>query len=68
MISYIVFHAYLALALFSVIISLRALTRKDYETPAVMLLLFLCSLIGLASTFRGFIRVFSGIYGIEWSG
>ena len=68
MISYIVFHAYLILALFSVVMALRALIRKDYETPAVMLILFLCSIIGLASTFRGFIRVFSGLYGIEWSG
>jgi Co/Zn/Cd efflux system component len=66
--SFVAFHLYVILALSCLIVAVQALLRRDYETPGAMLIVFLCSLIGLSNNYYQFIRVFSGIYGIEWGG
>jgi hypothetical protein len=66
--AYSLFQTYLILMVFSVVIAVRALSKGDYETPGIMLVLFLCSLIGLACNYYGWVREFSGMYGIIWNG
>jgi hypothetical protein len=66
--SFVFFHVYLIMGIYSVFISVRALISRDYETPGVMLVLFLCSLIGLSSNLPGWLRTFCGLYGIVLSG
>jgi len=66
MIGYIFFHVFLILLVGSVVITAEDLVHGNYETIGPIL--FLLALIGLACNFAPFFRVFSGMYGIVWSG
>ena len=66
MIGYIYFHLFLILLLSGMVISVNDLFKRNYETVGPIL--FLLALIGLGCYYYEFVRVFSGLYGITWSG
>lgn len=66
--SYIVFHVHLILLIASVVIATLALIKRNLEALPAPTVTFLLSIIGLACSFNGFVREFSGIYGITWFG
>lgn len=68
MTSFIFFHVYLILGISSVVRIPLALIKRDYETPGALVVLFLCSLIGLSCNFPGWLRTFCGLYGIVLNG
>ena len=68
MFGFVSFVVYLILLIASPIIAIRALFRRDYETPAVMVALYGYSVIGLLSSFPEFVQYVSVIYHIVWKG
>ena len=66
--SFIAFHIYLILLVSSMIITLVSLIRHNFESVPAQVVIFFLSIIGLACNFAGWVREFSGLYGIVWSG
>ena len=68
MTGYISFYIYLIMAIASILYAGIAVVKRAYDAVPPMPIIFLCSMIGLATNYDEWLRVFAGIYGIVLNG
>lgn len=67
-IGYYIVNLYLIAFIFSIVISVMAVIRRNYNSLSWSVVLFFACFIGMGFGWKAWFRVFSSMYGIVWGG
>lgn len=62
------FNLYLIVLIFSIVVSVMAVIKRNCNSLSWSVVLFFACIIGLSCSYPVWVRVASGLYNIEWNG